>query len=195
MQDGGIGRSWTHSSSWFNTSTTICGIIPSEKRHENWMNRASTTKVKRTVLRYRWGRGMILPKENTHTIPTCDILHQGGSQRYQSFPWGTRGLSCASQTLDPAQERWTSKYLTLKTNGNYVQENYRTRGSGKLSLNASVVKLTQPPNQCKNTRLKSTWTTGEAGPFINFEASARDAKPIWGASQVQRHWQEPLLQF
>ena len=87
------------------------------------------------------------------------------------------------------------KYLTLKTNGNYVQENYRTRGSGKLSLNASVVKLTQPQNQCKNTRLKSTWTTGEVDPFINFEASAREAKPTWGASQVQRHRQEPLLQF
>lgn len=79
--------------------------------------------------------------------------------------------------------------------GTTSRKTIELEGSGKLSLNASVVKLTQPPNQCKNTRLKSTWTTGEAGPFINFEASARDAKPIWGASQVQRHWQEPLLQF
>ena len=184
MQDGGIGRSWTHSSSWFNKSTAICGKIPSEKRHENWMNRASTTKVKRTVLKHRRGRGMVLPKDthtHTHTHPSCDILHQRGSQRYQSFPWGTRGLSCASQTLDPAQERWTPKQLALKTNGNYVQENYRTRGSGKLSLNASVVKLIQPQNQHKNTRLQSTWTTGPSGvdPFINLEASTREAKPIW----------------
>ena len=134
---------------------------------------------------------------HTHTHPSCDILHQRGSQRYQSFPWGTRGLSCASQTLDPAQERWTPKQLALKTNGNYVQENYRTRGSGKLSLNASVVKLIQPQNQHKNTRLQSTWTTGPSGvdPFINLEASAREAKPIWDASQIQRHWHEPLLQF
>lgn len=37
---------------------------------------------------------------------------------------------------------------------------------------------TWPENQCKNTRLKSSWTTGKWDPLTNIESFAKKAKPV-----------------
>ena len=52
------------------------------------MNRASTTKVKRTVLKHRRGRGMVLPKEthtHTHTHTLAVIFYIRGITKVPVF--------------------------------------------------------------------------------------------------------------
>ena len=88
-----------------------------------------------------------------------------------------------SQHLDPAQERWAPlKHLPLKTNRTYDQENYRTAENRNPVLKELMHRLTEPPHQCKNTRLRSVQTVNEGDPHINCEVSAGGAGARWAAS-------------
>lgn len=111
------------------------------------MNRASTTKVKRNSIEIQVRQRDDLAKGNTHThLPV--IFYIRGDHKGTSLFWEQEVWVVHPQTLDPAQERWTSKHLTLKPMGTTVQENYRTRGSGKLSQ-CICSQTHSTPNQCK----------------------------------------------
>lgn len=62
--------------------------------------------------------------------------HWKGSHKYRIPPWGARGL-CPIRHLNPwdlYQKEMPPKHLTLKTNGAYIQENYRAVGNKDFTL-------------------------------------------------------------
>lgn len=86
------------------------------------------------------------------------------------------------------------KCLPLKINREYIQESYRVSTNRKFILKGLIHRLTQPENQCKIFRVKSTWTTGEENKLTN-EASARDVGTSWDASWGLNHCWEPFMWF
>ena len=82
--------------------------------------------------------------------------------------------------------------MSLKTNGEYVQEKYRTTGNGKPTFKGLMHKLIWPENQCKNTRLKGTQTIGEGDPLTNLEVSVGEAGTSWVTPWGLRYWQAPF---
>lgn len=60
------------------------------------------------------------------------------------------------QLLDCAQRDEPPKCLTLKTSGDYIQENHRTVVNRELTLKGLMYRVTHLRTQCKNTSLKST---------------------------------------
>lgn len=69
------------------------------------------------------------------------------------------------------------EHLTLKTNRKYAQENYRTAGNRKPTLKGFTSRLIQPPNQCKNTSVKSTWTIDEGSHLLIFKCLPKKQEP------------------
>ena len=86
------------------------------------------------------------------------------------------------------------KRLPLKINREYIQESYRVSTNRKFILKGLIHRLTQPENQCKIFRVKSTWTTGEENKLTN-EASARDVGTSWDASWGLNHGWEPFMWY
>ena len=92
----------------------------------------------------------------------------------------------------------------LKTNGEYVQNNYRITGTGIPAIKGVMGRLTQPKTQCKNTRLEvcghGPWVPGPMGWRIsliltNLEASVQEPGTSWDGPWGLRHLWEPSVLF
>lgn len=70
------------------------------KRLENWMNRTSTTKNKRTTLRCIIEAEIRASQEKVH-IPAAAIHNLAGSQRYEFFNLGIKRFQLHIRHLNP----------------------------------------------------------------------------------------------
>lgn len=127
------------------------------KRSENWMNRVSTAKGKRTEMRWV-GESEIRPHQGKNDILATAVGPQLGttskiwliSLRSKGFELYIRQPN--SQILYKREE--SLQYLTLKVSGKQTRENYRTTGNQKLTLKGLIYKLIWPEKQHKNIILK-----------------------------------------
>lgn len=118
------------------------------------MNTASTTRHNTEKGR----RDMVpLTEKKRKSHPNHYVPQWEGSQRYRTFPWGVRHSSSTLGILtfiSGTGRDEPPKHLTLKTNGDYIQENYTTTVKGNSVPKGLMHGLTQIENQQENTRWK-----------------------------------------
>lgn len=108
-QDGSTGRSWTYPFPWTQESYDYMWNNSLKKRPENWMNRASITKSRRTAERWEGGAVMVSLWTNLHLAMA---IHIGRDHTGTDLFPEEQGIQVQPQRpnpLDPAQERQTSK--------------------------------------------------------------------------------------
>lgn len=128
------------------------------KRSENVLN-ISTTKDKRiTHVEMHWrGRDEALINNPTFRPTTHNW---NGYYKVEVSPWVVRVLypTVHTSTLGTCTRKH-SKCLVLKSNVAYIQKTLRDAGNWDAALKGLTYRFKCPMTQCKNSGLKSIWST------------------------------------
>lgn len=115
---------------------------------------------------------MVFLREKTPPQPRVMEFQSGGALAIRKFSIKSKRFELQTrhantQILHRRDE--PLKYLALKTNQEYIQENYRPVAKEKPTLKGLAHRLTRPGNECKSSRQKSSQIIRKGDPFTNLE--------------------------
>ena len=154
FQNGSVGRSWTHLIPRTQQIYNYIWNNSIRKGPENWINRNSATKGKRTSL--RWGREVETQSHQGKTHTPATVIHNwDGSQKNKSFPSGARDLS-STPTPRPCTGNTSPQKIWLwKSTENMSRKTTELQGTENILLKGSRINSLYLKTRAKTTDWKA----------------------------------------